>query len=69
MKTYLNLRLRLKLNRQCSKGEISEILIFIADHLLDVDELYQKEFGSQETKLKIEHHFLSQLRSGMRTSS
>ena len=69
MKTFIDLRLRLKLNRKCSNKEVWEVVDFIANHLLDVDDLYHHEFGAQEMKLKVEHHFVSRLRTAKRLSS
>lgn len=60
MKTIVDLGLRLELNRKCSNKEIWEVVRFIAD-LLCVDDLYHHEFGTQETKLKVKHHFVSRL--------
>jgi hypothetical protein len=67
LKTKLDLRIRLSLNRKASKPEIKALIKYIANDLLDTQRngkhLYDIEWGAHpQHPLKVEHHFVSRLK-------
>ena len=62
MKTKVDLKVTLSLNRKAMKREIQQ-LVEVCANLLDVQELYDIEInpGNQPIPLMVEHHFVEKL--------